>query len=457
LERGAACLARGSTEFEGRAKRVKSEDLLTLVYTSGTTGAPKGVQLTHGNVLSNVLGVRDRLPVHPGDVAVSILPTWHMFERILEYVILDRGGCLVYTDARRLRADLTSERPHLMATVPRIWEGLNAAIEEKLAKSSRARRAVFEAAIAAGLTHERARSRRSGLLSILTWPAAALARRAVFDRVREAAGLARLNVCVSGGGSLPRALDELFLAMGIPLLNGYGLTETSPVLCVRRLDDNRAGSVGPPLAETELRIAKDGGGDAPRGEVGVLRVKGPQVTPGYFRDPELTSRAFPEPGWFDTGDLARVDEHGELWIVGRAKDTIALRGGEKIEPERVETALRASPLISQTMLVGQDAKNVAALIVPNAEKLAEALGGASWDGSAGETIDDAAARKLIRQEIDRVVNSENGFRPYERPVRFCLLRRAIDPASGMMTATLKLKRRAISERYASLISELTKD
>lgn len=457
LQRGAARLAAGSKEFDERTRNVRTGDLLTLVYTSGTTGKPKGVQLTQGNVLSNVLAVRDRLPVVPGDVVLSILPSWHMFERLVEYAVLDRGGCLVYTDARRLRSDLTAERPHLMATVPRIWEGLHQAIEDKVAKSSPTRRRIFAAALGVCLARERARSDGRAFAALVLAPAAALARLVVFDPVRAKAGLGRLRACVSGGGSLPRSLDEYFLALGIPLLNGYGLTETSPVVSVRRLSDNRAGSVGPPLAETEVALVALDGGAVPEGGPGVLHVKGPQVTPGYFRDAELTAAAFPRPGWFDTGDLARIDARGELWIVGRAKDTIALRGGEKVEPERVEAALKASPFIAQAVLVGQDAKNVAALVVADLERLAEALGDPAVRAGSSPTIEHAEARNLLRREIDRIVSAENGFRPYERPVRFAILREPLDAANGMLTATLKVKRNVVLERHAALVKDLTRD
>ncbi|MFN0205832.1 MAG: AMP-dependent synthetase/ligase [Planctomycetota bacterium] len=456
IARGADRIAHGIDDFELRVPKVESEDLLTLVYTSGTTGEPKGVQLSHRNVLSNCYHIRVPIPIEPGDVALSILPTWHMFERIIEYAVMDRGGILVYTDARKIRNDLASEQPRLMGTVPRIWETLRDSMQDSVSKLPPFKQKMFRLASNAAVGHLNARANGSIIKSILLAPAAALARKFIFYPKLEKAGLSKFRVCISGGGALPRALDEFFLAIGIPILNGYGLTETSPVLCVRRISANRPGSVGPPLNDTETKLVDLDGRDVKPGEVGILRVRGPQVTRGYYRNEEQTRRAFPEEGWFDTGDLAKIDKNGEIWIVGRAKDTIALRGGEKIEPERVETALKASPFILQSIVLGQDAKVLGAMIVPNLERLAETVTKEKLE-AGGDWVTDESVRKIIRDEIDRCVSNAAGFRPYERPVRFVLLRKPIDVASGLMTQTLKLKRKAIVDRFSKTIGEMLKD
>lgn len=460
LEHGADRIAHGIDDFAARSRNVKSDDLLTLVYTSGTTGAPKGVMLTHRNVLSNVYHVRARIPISEGDVALSILPTWHMFERLVEYAVFDRGGILVYTDARRIRNDIATERPRLMATVPRIWETLRDSMEDAVSKLPAGKQRAFRWASAIAVAHLRARANGNIIKTALLAGPAAIARKLVFSPQLQKSGLGSLRVCVSGGGSLPLALDEFFLAIGIPILNGYGLTETSPVICVRQLDANIPGTVGKPLADTEIRLVPleggIGGAQGAGGDSGVLQVRGPQVTAGYFRDEELTKKAFPEPGWFDTGDLARRARNGNIYIVGRAKDTIALRGGEKVEPERVEVALKASPFIVQSVLVGQDAKVIGAVIVPNLDRLAEKLG-RDITNTPGDIITDNDARALIRAEIDSLVSASAGFRPYERPVRFVILKKPMDVASGLMTQTLKLKRKVIAERFAAVIGEMLKD
>lgn len=456
LARGADRLAHGIDDFALRAPNVKSEDLLTLVYTSGTTGAPKGVMLSHGNVLSNLYHVREPIPVDAGDVALSILPTWHMFERLVEYAVFDRGGILVYTDARRIRSDLQTEQPKLMATVPRIWETLRDSMQDSVSKLSPGKQRIFRWASAAAVAHIRARANGNIIKRAVAAPFAALARKVVFQPKLQQSGLARLQVCVSGGGSLPLALDEFFLAIGIPILNGYGLTETSPVICVRRLANNIPGSVGVPLADTEIKLVTLDGNAAAPGEAGVLRVRGPQVAKGYYRDDELTKKAFPEPGWFDTGDLAKIDTKGFTYIVGRAKDTIVLRGGEKVEPERVEIALKASPYIAQVVLVGQDAKAVGAMIVPNVERVEEAIG-KDVCAAVGDFIKNDALSKLYKTEIDRLISSATGFRPYERPSRIIILKKPMDTASGLMTQTLKLKRKVISERFSKEIGEMLRD
>lgn len=451
--RGKLRVERGIDDLALRAPRVMPDDLLTIVYTSGTTGAPKGVQLTHGNVLSNVYHVREPIPVSRGDVALSILPTWHMFERLVEYAVFDRGGILVYTDARRLKSDILSEKPALMGTVPRIWETLRDTMRDAVAKLPPFKQKLFHAATSVAVAHVRARAARRGFVAILLALPASLARSMVFTPRLQQSGFSSLKLCVSGGGSLPLALDEFFLAIGIPLVNGYGLTETSPVICVRRLNDNRPSTVGPPIKATEIKIVDGDGREVPRGSVGVLRVRGPQVTKGYYRDEEITKKAFPEPGWFDTGDLAMITREGEIQIVGRAKDTIALRGGEKIEPERVETALKASPLIVQSIVVGQDAKVLGAIIVPHLERLAAMPGVGPLDGP-GEFIDQDVVKKALRAEVDALVSAAAGFRPYERPVRLLVMRRPIEPGGGLMTQTLKLKRKAICERYAAEITKM---
>lgn len=454
--------ARSGAKLDATLDCLRDNDTATIVYTSGTTGKPKGVVLTHGNILHNIRAIPSVIEFGAEDVFLSILPAWHMFERLIEYAALSKGCKTVYTDKRRFRKDLDRVKPTVLAAVPRLYEALYEETRKKLADQPTARRALVDFLFRAAESH-RAACRidpltgrcesRHPLLGRLLRPLHRLGDRLVFSKIRGALG-GNLRTLVSGGGSLPRHLDEFFDVVGMPLLNGYGLTETAPLVAVRRPHANVIGTVGAPVPGTEVEVRDPHGKAVPRGEVGVLFVKGPQVMPGYYKDRAATERVLDAHGFFDTGDLVRQFQNGEIAITGRAKDTIVLRGGENVEPEPIENQLRLSPYIAQVVIVGQDQKTIAALVVPDLEAIAlrqPVLAGAGDESAKPEREE---VRKLIGSEIQRLVTREAGFKPYEVVRRFTLIDEPFTIAGGEMTETLKLRRHVIADKYREEIATL---
>ena len=425
---------------------VDAEDLLTIVYTSGTTAEPKGVMLSHRNVLSNMFTCIEVLHVSEEDSFLSVLPAWHMYERIMDYLALATGGQLVYTDRRRIKEDLKAVRPTIFAAVPRIWEMLHDGIVNSALKLEGLQGKLFRRCLAV--------SRRvgAGTPSLLDRLQFAVLDRIVNKKVRAGLG-GRLRLCASGGGALPRHVDETFLGMGIPLRNGYGLTETSPVAAVRLPHQTRPGHIGPPLPETQIQARKEDGSPCATNETGILWIKGPQVMRGYYENPTRTREVLDEDGWFNSGDLGHCDDEGNLWITGRAKDTIVLAGGENVEPEPIETLVKTSPLIEQAVVVGQDQKALGILIVPSDEALEREVPRTEWDAQ-GDVLNGEAVRKVYRREIDRLVTRENGCRPTDRVATLQVLAQPLTPDNGMLTQTLKVRRHVIAKRYADVIAAL---
>jgi long-chain acyl-CoA synthetase len=431
--------------FEREAGAVGPDDLLTIIYTSGTTANPKGVMLTHGNVLANIRMVEDVLHFGPDDVALSVLPAWHAYERIMDYVLLYAGGQLVYSDRRRIKEDLRAVQPTIFVAVPRIWEMLHDGIVAQCHKQTGLRRrllgGVLELCRAVG-------ARRAGPLQRGLH---GLARRSILPKFLAATG-GRLRLAVSGGGALPAHVDERLLGIGIPLLNGYGLTETSPVVSVRLPEDNRPGTIGRPLPRTECAIRDEAGQPRPPGEIGLIWIRGAQVMRGYYHNEAETDRVLVD-GWFNSGDLGCFEPDGQLRITGRAKDTIVLAGGENVEPERIETVLKTSPYIEQAVVVGQDRKHLGAILVVDPDCLARDLPREQWGERDGVLTGDAV-QKILRAEIDRLLGRANGFRALERIAAFRALAEPLTAENGLLTQTMKVKRHVVQERLGALIESM---
>lgn len=465
-------LAAGETVLElFDEASVRPDDLAAIVYTSGTTGCPKGVMLTHANLAFQADRIDIGCPLDPGDTVLSILPVWHVYERAIEYFCMARAVTLYYTDKRHLKEDLASRvRPHLFPCVPRIWETIYDAIQDRVGKAPPARQRLFHFFSSVGHHYVKARRTATGLalsrkpagavervvasLMMATLaPLHALGDKLVFSKLRAAITGGRIKAAVSGGGSLAAYLDDFFEVAGIPILNGYGLTETSPVLCVRRLDHNVRGSVGRPIVATEITIRSETGEDLPQGSTGVIHARGPQVMSGYYRNEEATARVLDGDGWFNTGDLGYVSATGDVVITGRAKDTIVLASGENVEPEPIEDVARQSPLVSQIMLVGQDQKVLGALVVPNGPALAAALG-LPEDTDLKTLCADQRAAKVVRDSIAHVMRSNGGFKEFEAVTRVALLDEPFSEENGLLTQTMKIRRNVVSERYTDTIRAL---
>ncbi len=475
--RGAFLRKGGSRLAEERIAGVLPEDLFTIIYTSGTTGTPKGVQLTHAAIASQVRSLPFDLT--PSDRSLSILPVWHSFERVFEVISIAAGLETCYTTLRHLGEDLKTVRPTIMASAPRLWEGLYQRVMSGVQKAPPLRRGLFRAARYSAHSVRKARSFFTGqeldltgrsmiatvllalrhavswLLLILPF---LLLDRIVLSKLRATVG-GRLRGTISGGGALPPHVDAFFNDIGIPVLEGYGLTESCPVLAVRTWEKLVIGTVGPAFPETEIRIVDPATGsilypdparhDLGRGLRGEIHARGPQIMKGYYKDPEGTARVLRH-GWLATGDLGVMTFNDCLKIVGRCKETIVLLGGENVEPLPIESKLLESPLIDQCMVVGQDQKHLGVLVVPS-------VGGFV---AAGVTAPDSTAlaahpevRELIQSEIRRLICGESGFKLFERLAALELIGKSFEVGEEL-TMTFKLRRHVITEKYAGQIAEM---
>ena len=453
--------------FAERAARIKPSDVATLIYTSGTTGRPKGVILTQSNFAHQLEEIPGFLEIGPTDLFLSILPPWHIFERIVEYVALTQGAKLVYTDLRRFRQDLADKRPTFVPSVPRVWESVHDAVKKALADGPPLRRAVFRVAYAVADARARlwdtakgyttrvngvpvGQQGAAGAAAGLLWPIDALLRRIAFKKVQALVG-GRLRGAVVGGGKMPPHVDRFFRAIGVGVLVGYGLTETSPVVTVRRPRRNVLHTIGTRVPRVELEIRDPATGKALAvGETGVVCTRGPHVMRGYHKDPALTAKVIDKDGWFDTGDLGCLTRAGDLCFRGRQKETIVLAGGENVEPSRVEEVIAPSPLVAQVIVVGQDRKTLAALVLPRPDEIVKRLPGTSGLApSALADRDDVLA--LVKAEVARLSGPGSGVKPFELVNRVALLPEPLSLENGCMTATLKPKRHEIVKRFADRI------
>ena len=477
LADGAARRAAGDASAIERARSIQPSDLFTIIYTSGTTGTPKGVQLTHANMCSQIENLP--LELRPGDRALCLLPVWHSYERVFEMLCVSRGVTTHYTSLRALAEDLKIVKPTVMASAPRLWENLYLKILSNVKSAPPVRQALFHIAYGAMRHVQRARrfflgqqldthGRKLPASAALAFKHAALWTFSILPaKLLDGLVLKKLRAVVggefrgtiSGGGALQPHVDEFFNFIGIPVLEGYGMTETSPVLAVRTWENLVIGTVGPFFPETQIRIIDlNTGGilypdskrpDKGRGLRGEIHVKGPQVMRGYYKDPEGTARVLRD-GWMNTGDIGMVTFNDCLKILGRSKDTIVLLNGENIEPVPIESQLVESAFIDQCMVVGQDRKALGALIVPSMDHFRQAGVEAS---SVEELITRPEAHRLVDDDIREFVSQANGFKPFERITAWRFVPKGFE-VGDEMTSTFKLKRHVIAERYAHLIEEM---
>lgn len=427
------------------AGRLKEEDLATIIYTSGTTGPPKGVMLTHGNLVSNVTTLCGELDFNPEDVALSFLPLCHVTQRLADYCYFHRGARIVYVGLEDLPASLRAVRPTTFPGVPRVYEKIRDAILARGTAASPLRRKVFGWALEVGLEMARGRIKGSSAGAWLSLRHA-LADRLVLSRVREGLG-GRVRYGVCGGAPLNPEVTEFFLGVGIPILEGYGLTE-STVLTINRMETLTPGSVGPPLPSVEIRIGQAEEGD------GEILARGPGIALGYYRDETRTKETFRD-GWLATGDLGRFDERGNLLITGRKKELLVTSGGKKISPALMEQRIASHGLISQIILVGEGRKFVSALVVPDRARLlayCRDRGMASHDaGSFERLLSDPEVYGLYAAIIEK---STRDFARFEKIKKFALLPDEFTVDGGELTPTMKIKRRAVEEKYRVLIESL---
>ncbi|TGL65748.1 AMP-dependent synthetase/ligase [Leptospira sarikeiensis] len=479
VQRGKELRDNGNRSIEDRISKIKEEDLFTLIYTAGTTGRPKGVPLTHKNIMSQI----NRIPIRlqAGERILSILPVWHSFERMFEMVCIYFGAGTYYSSVRTLKEDLKRVKPTFMASAPRLWESVYQGIYATVSKSSIVKQKLFHAALFFSSNIQSAKrwlsfreldmTGRNFIYSflvgifksiqyILNIIPAALLDLIVLNKIRQATG-GKLKGTVSGGGALPSHVDKFFNAIGIQVLEGYGLTETSPVISVRILDQAVIGTVGPLYKETSLRIVDpntskilwttEEGGPKAYSVKGEIHVKGDQVMSGYYHDDENTRKVM-QGDWFNTGDLGMMTFNNCLKIVGRTKETIVLLGGENVEPVPIENILSQSEFILQCMVVGQDQKYLSALIVPNPEFFPEYKPGIGFSSAEEEARCAAKIQGVIRNSI----SATNGFKSFERVVDFRLLPKPFETGDEL-TAKLSVKRHVVTDKYSGLISDIYSD
>jgi long-chain acyl-CoA synthetase len=459
--------------------------LATLMYTSGTSGTPKGVMLSHGNLVSQVIAVREVIQPLPGERVLSILPIWHCYERSFENLIFSFGCTQTYTNIRYVKKDIKDHRPHYMVGVPRLWESIYEGIQKQFrdqpAKQQKlirfffqqsqryieARRIVQKLDIK-NLAPSPLERANAALEAAVLLPLHLLGDRLVYRKVREGMG-GSIKILVSGGGSIADHLEDFFEIVDIQLLGGYGLTETSPITNVRRPNHNVRGADGQPYGDAEIRIVDpETRQPLPVGQQGLVLIRGSQVMQGYYNNPAATAKAIDPDGWFDSGDLGMVTIANDLIITGRAKDTIVLTNGENIEPQPIEDACLRSPYVDQIMLVGQDQRSLGALIVPNLETLKQWASSQNLElqlssqpdqagglpGSQAVSLESKVIQDLIRQELTREVKNRPGYRADDRIGPFRLLTEPFTIENGMLTQTLKIRRPVVTERYRGMIDEM---
>lgn len=441
----------------------------TILYTSGTTGEPKGVPLSHANLLHQLRTLGVAVQPSPGDRVLSVLPIWHAYERAAEYFLLSCGCRQTYTTLKQLRGDLQKVRPQYLISVPRLWEALLSGFDDALAAMPASRQGLIRGALANsrryGLRRRQAlnltlepepapRRALAGVKAALRWPLHGLAAALLWPKVRQQLVGGALRTAISGGGALALHVDGFFEAIGIELLVGYGLTETSPVLTCRRPWTNRRGSAGQPLPDTAIKVV-DPESRQPLaiGERGLVLARGPQVMGGYFHKPEASAKVLDAEGWFDTGDLGQLLADGSLVLTGRAKDTIVLSSGENIEPGPLEDCLAACTLVEQVMLVGHDRKALGALVVPKLEALQAFAREQALPEPGAAAPAEPALLKAVTSRLNRRLAARPGSRGDERLAGVAL----VEPFSidnGLLTQTLKQRRDRIAARDAAAIEAI---
>jgi long-chain acyl-CoA synthetase len=426
-----------------RAAEVEPDSLATLIYTSGTTGEPKGVMLTHRNIVSNVHASRAVFKdIASDDLALSLLPLAHIFERMAGfYTMLDYGVGIAYAEGpEQLVANMNEVRPTVMCLVPRVYEKMYGRIHEKVASDPPLRQRIFRWAIGVGTEafHCRVEKRAPGPLLRLR---NAVADRLVFSKIKQRVG-GRMRLFVSGGAPLAREIAEFFGAAGLLVLEGYGLTETSPVITCNRPDDLKPGTVGKPIPGVEVNIAEDG----------EILTRGPHVMKGYFKKPEATAEVIDADGWFHTGDVGIVDRDGFLVITDRKKDIIVTSGGKNIAPQPIENRLKTSKYIAEVVMIGNRRHFPAALVVPSFEHLEPWARARAIPFSSREEL---IARHEVLELYDRTIEElSRDLAQFERIKKVALLPKEFSIESGELTPKLSVRRRVVEQKYKDVIDRL---
>ncbi len=427
--------------FENALKKVMPDDLCGIIYTSGTTGAPKGVMLTHNNLLSNVMAAKQVIRVDETDTLLSFLPLCHSFERMAgHFLAICAGATIAYAESVETVADNLGEvRPTLMTSVPRLYEKIYGRVIENANAGSSLKQKIFWWAVNTGEKYVNAKTKGkiSGGLNFKY----NLATKLVFSKLQQRVG-GRLRFFVSGGAPLPKEIAEFFYKAGILILEGYGLTETSPVITVNREEQFKFGSVGPAVPGVEVKIADDS----------EILTRGPHVMKGYYKNPEATAESIDKEGWLHTGDIGILDKEGMLYITDRKKNILVTSGGKNVTPATIENLLITSPYIEQVMVIGDKRNYLTALIVPSFPALQKY---ADENGISYSNVKELLTNDKIYAALDAdVQNLTKDLARFEQIKKFTLMPKEFNIEDGELTPTLKVKRKVVSEKYADVINQM---
>jgi long-chain acyl-CoA synthetase len=426
------------------AHEINPDDLATIIYTSGTTGEPKGVMLTHANLVSNLIDSSRHLKFAQDDSVLSVLPLSHVLERMAMYMYLYHGMATYFAESLdTIGPNLREVRPTIFVGVPRIFEKIFARVKEKTAEKGRLNVAILNWAVAVGKAQARLTTSHKKIPVVLKLKHK-VADKLIFSKLRAALG-GRIRLLVSGGAALPEELALLYIGAGLPIVQGYGLTETSPVITAGVMEDNRVGTVGKPIRNVSVRIASDG----------EIETRGPNVMRGYYNKPEETRAVFTEDGWFKTGDIGTIDEDGFLHITDRKKELFKTSGGKYIAPQPIEQMIKGSRFVNQVVLVGNGRKFPAALIVPDWERVESYAKLKSIKANNhAELCKNPRVIDLFERQIAALTTD---LAKYERVKKVALLENELTIEGGELTPTLKVKRRVVDEKYCDVIDSLYAD
>lgn len=476
LENGKAFNEKNPGRIDEEMEKGRWDDLASIIFTSGTTGMPKGVMLSHGNFISQLDDIDERIFLYPADRGLLVLPIWHAFERSVEYVVMSQGATLCYSKpvGPVLLADIQALNPQVIPAVPRVFEAIYDGIFRKMRKTGGIVNGLFKFFTAIALFHSKLdrvlfgkTSRFKMDLRLLQWPAFVLpwlfcypvkllGNVLIFRKIKKMLGK-NFRAAVAGGGALPPNVDKFFWAIGVKLLEGYGLTELSPIVSVQPTINPVFGNVGAPIRELAARVVDPSTGkDLGKCKKGVLELKGPTVMKGYYRQPELTAKVIDEKGWFNTGDIAILTVNNEICLRGRIKDTIVQTGGENVEPLPIEMKMQESRFIKTAVVLGQDQRYLAALVVPEKDEVVDFCAQAKLPYKTySEMLKSPEVMHLVETEVATRINAKNGFKSYERINKIALLEKEFE-VGVEMSPKLEVKRFKVNEIYAGEIKKLFK-
>ena len=461
---------KGDEEFAiKKASKLNNESTATIIYTSGTTGKPKGVILTHGNILHNVRVLPDIIKLKPGEKLLTILPIWHIYERTISYVTAVTGCFTAITNKRYLKNDFMEEKPDIFISVPAIWVNIYNTVMKNIDRKKPLAQKFAKFIINRSMKYIRSLRYQNNLVYLLGDETKEdkkseysigmfdpifhkMASKMVYSKIVELTG-GKMRLTISGGGALPMYIEDFVEATGINLVVGWGITETSPVVTLRSPFKNYRGTCGTPVPEVKIEVRDKEGNLCDDGVMGVCYIKGPNIFKEYYKDPELTAQAKID-GFFNSGDLGTYTQQGEIILTGRAKETIVLLTGENVEPQPIENKALESPYISQIMLVGQDKASTGAIVVINKENIKDHFDKEKITYDEKTMSSSKEVYKLIREELDRLINYKNGFRPYEAIAKIIITDEEFTIENGLLTQSLKIKRANVMEAYKEKIDSL---